>query len=117
MSAKDFFKGAALGALFASVTTLFMAPQSGAKTREDASKLVNTLMKKIEKETKSLSNLSQDKYASVVSKTLKEYAKNKKLTKEYLADAENMLLDRWEEVQKMLPAKKVMKKIAKAGKK
>lgn len=125
MGAKDFFKGAALGALFASVATIFMAPQAGSKTRDEATKLVNNLMKKIEKETKNLSNMSQQKYAGVVTKTLKEYAKDKKMTKEYMAEAETMLLERWDEVQKMLPtqeevkkvAKKVLKKTAKKAKK
>ncbi len=105
MDKKGFLKGAAIGALIASVATLFLAPKSGKKVRADVVKLVDGLTKRIVKEVENASDMSQEAYEKLVKKSVTEYAKNKKLASGYIAEVSDMLMDRWDDVRKTLNKK------------
>lgn len=100
-----FLKGAAIGAIIASVATLFLAPKSGKKVRTDVTKLVNTLSKRIIAQAKTLNTMSQSTYEELVARSVADYAKGKKLTKSYMGEVSGILNSRWKEVQKELKKK------------
>ncbi len=105
MFKKGFLKGAALGVLLASAAALLCAPQSGKRTRKDAQKLANSLLKRMLKQARSLNSLSKDAYEKMVETSLAEYAKGKKITSEYLNEMKAILKGHWGEVQKELKKK------------
>lgn len=105
MFKKGFIKGAALGALLASVAALLCAPQSGKRTRKDAQKLAQSLLKRMLVQARSLSTLSKDAYEKMIDTSLSEYAKGKKITKEYVKEMKMILSSHWGEVQKELKKK------------
>ncbi|MBI4239857.1 YtxH domain-containing protein [Candidatus Uhrbacteria bacterium] len=102
---KHFVKGAAIGAVLASIATLLLAPKAGKKTRSDVKKLVNSLSKKMSKEFASLSDLSRDRYEELVNRTMKEYTKGKKIAQDFIDDVSKNLKGNWKEVQKELKKK------------
>ncbi len=102
MSTKGFLRGAALGALFASVATLLLAPKTGKKTRADATKLATTLSKKIHKELESGGLMSKDRYDEIVTRSLHEYARGKKITAALIGDVSKIFKSHFAEVQKEL---------------
>lgn len=105
MNAKSFLKGATLGAMFASVAALLLAPKSGKKTRTDAQKLVNGLMKRLHKEAEALQDVSKERYEEIVSKSVSEYAKGKKMTEAYIDEMKKLLMNSWADVKKELKKK------------
>lgn len=119
MSAGNFIRGAAVGALFASVATLLLAPKAGKKTRENVMSLVNSLADRLGKELEGTSSLSREKYEEIVSKSVEEYAKGKKITKSFLNDLSAIFKKYFAEVKdevseiretaKKIPAKKNQK--------
>jgi len=119
MDKKGFLKGAAIGALIASVATLFMAPKSGKKTRADVKKLVDTLSSRIMKEAGSMANMSQETYDKLVNRSVADYAKGKSIATDYLDDVTTMLKKQWKFVQKELNEneKELVNQAAKAVKK
>ncbi len=86
MSGKYFLKGATFGAVLASVATLFLAPKSGKKTREEVTKIVTGVSEKLSKELEQTAGISKAKYADIVKKSLNEYAKGKNLAGDFLND-------------------------------
>lgn len=105
MESKHFMKGAAIGAIIASVATVLLAPKSGKKTRSDVKKLVTTLSKKMTKQLEEISDLSKESYEDLVNKTVKEYTKGKKLTKDFVNDISEVLKSNWKEIQQELKKK------------
>ncbi len=105
MSSKFFLKGAAIGAILASVATLLIAPKSGKKTRSDVQKLVNSLSKKMSKQIATLSDISKDTYEELVTKAVKEYTKGKKVGKDFIEDVTSVLKQNWKEIEKELKKK------------
>lgn len=102
MDKKGFLKGAALGALIASAAALLCAPQSGKKTRKDAQKFANVVLKKMLGQARSLSSLSKDAYEKMLDSSLADYAKGKKITSSYLKEMKAILISHWNEVQKVI---------------
>ncbi len=102
---KHFVKGAAIGAILASIATLFLAPKTGKKTRSDVKKIVNSLTKKMSKEISGLTELSKDKYDEIVSRSIKEYVKGKKVATGFVDDVSKVLKSNWKEIQKELKKK------------
>lgn len=102
MDKKGFLKGAALGALIASAAALLCAPQSGKKTRKDAEKFANAVLKKMLRQARSLSSLSKDAYEKMIDSSLADYSKGKKITSSYLNEMKDILSGHWNEVRKVL---------------
>lgn len=102
MSAKSFLKGATIGAMLASVAALMLAPKSGKKTLADTQKLVNGLTKKLHTNLSSMKEVSQEGYEEMVSRSVSEYAKGKKLTVSYLDEMKKILTSNWKAVQREL---------------
>ncbi len=105
MDKKGFLKGAAIGAILASITALFFAPQAGKKTRDDVKKLVDSVTKQMMKEMESLKGISKESYHKLVAKSVKDFSKGKKIAQEYLDEVTEILQDRWTEVKKELSKK------------
>lgn len=99
MTAKHFLRGAAVGALFASVATLLLAPKAGKKTRDDVGRLVKSLSEKLGAELEGTSKLSRERYDEIISKTLEEFSKGKQLTKEFVNDLSLILKKYFKEVK------------------
>ncbi len=100
--AKNTLRGFVIGALVASAATLLFAPKSGTKTRNDIKKLIKTISKKMEKEFGDLNSLSQEKYETLVSAALKEYAKTSKVAKGFISEASDLLKKQWIDIKKEL---------------
>ncbi len=105
MNAKSFLKGASIGAMFASVAALLLAPKSGKKTRTDVQKLVNGLTKKLHKDVEAMREVSQERYEEIVSKSVSEYAKGRKMTEAYIDEMKKLLMSSWADVKKELKKK------------
>lgn len=125
---KPFLKGAAFGALIASVATLFFAPQSGKKTQATVKKLVDSLSSRMIKESKNLKKMSRKGYEEMVMSAVKDFSKGSKMGTDYLNDVTAALKDRWDEFKTELDlqeipekqsvgVKKAVKKTVKAKKK
>ncbi|MEK7618810.1 MAG: YtxH domain-containing protein [Patescibacteria group bacterium] len=102
MSAKNFVRGAALGALFASVASLLLAPKAGKKTREDVAKFSKELAHRLHDERLRASTLTQQQYENILGTTIGEYSRGKKLAKGFVNDITTVLKDYFLEVKKEL---------------
>ncbi len=100
-----FLRGAAIGALLASVATLLLAPKSGKKTRADVQKLVSSLTKRLSKQLDQLTEVSKEAYDELVGKTVAEYARGKRLTKEFIDEVTGILKGSWKDIQKEIKKK------------
>ncbi|MBI4268205.1 YtxH domain-containing protein [Candidatus Uhrbacteria bacterium] len=120
MSIKLFLRGAALGALFASVTTLLLAPKTGKKTRADATRLAHALSERLSTELDRAGVLSRERYEEIVNNTVAEYARGTTLAKGFAKDLSAVLNTYFSEVKKEFskplkkpsPAKKKRSKTA-----
>lgn len=101
MGTKHFLKGAAIGALLASVATILLAPKSGKRVQKDVKKLVETLTKQMG----DVSLLTRDTYRDMAGRVIKEYAKGKKFTKEYVKQMSDLLSDTWADVSREIKKK------------
>lgn len=102
MSGKNFVKGATIGALLASVATLFLAPKSGKGTRGEVSKIVSSVSKKIAKELEEKSTLTKDTYDEIIRTSLREYGRGKGKAKEFISDLSSVFQEHFPELTKSL---------------
>ncbi len=107
---KPFLKGAAFGALIASVATLFLAPQTGKKTQASVKKLVDSLSDEMLKRTKNLKKMSRSGYEEMVVSAVKNFSKSSKVGKEYLDDVALALKDRWDDFRQDLELEEIVEK-------
>ncbi len=105
MSAKHFLKGATLGALLASTAALLFAPQRGTKTRKEALKLVGTFTKKLTSQAGEIKKLSKAAYDELVTETVADYSKGKKVAQESYGDIVKILKSNWTEIKKVMDKK------------
>ncbi|MDO8489933.1 MAG: hypothetical protein Q7S47_00780 [bacterium] len=110
MSTNYFLRGAALGALFASVTTLLLAPKTGKKTRDEVQHITKNVSELISKELDKAGLLSREKYEDIIRTSLKEYGKGKRIAEGLVHDLGAVLSTYFDEVKDELksitPAKK-----------
>lgn len=104
MGIKHFLRGAALGALFASVTTLFVAPKAGKKTRADALRIAQKLSERLSGELDRAGMVSKERYEAIVSDTVREYAKGKQLAGGLIRDLSAVLNSYFSQAKKELSA-------------
>lgn len=102
MGAKHFVRGAALGALFASVTALLLAPKAGKKTRSDVAGFAKKFSQKLNEELVQTSSLTKQQYEDILSKTGTELAKGKSIAKNFVHDMTAVLKEYFAEVKKEL---------------
>lgn len=102
MDTKGFLKGAAIGAIIASGAALLFAPQTGKKTRKETQKLAQTLLKRITKQASFMKTLTKDGYEKMVSASLADYVKGKKLTLDYVQEMKTILVSHFNEIKKEL---------------
>lgn len=104
MGIKHFLRGAALGALFASVTTLLVAPKAGKKTRADALQIAQKLSERLSRELDRAGVVSRGRYEAIVDETVREYAKGKKLASGLVSDLALVLNAYFKQAKKELSA-------------
>lgn len=101
---KGALKGAALGALVASVAALLMAPKSGKKTRADLKNVLDSAQHDLQKKAKKMQALSRQQYEELFLNSLAHAAKKKEEIADILEDVTAVLKRGWDEVKRELKA-------------
>ncbi|MCX6812791.1 MAG: YtxH domain-containing protein [Candidatus Berkelbacteria bacterium] len=100
-SAKNLAVGVAVGAIAGAIAGILFAPKSGKETRADISKYLHEMKEKIAEELAKAGKISKEKYDEVVSKVVKIYEAEKKITKKDAVDIGNKLKKNYAVVAKI----------------
>lgn len=102
MQAKDFLKGAAIGAVAGAIAGILFAPKSGKETREDIAKFYHEMKDKIAEELTKAGDFSKETYQKVVKGVVSGYEKAKKISADEAVEVIDKLEAGFDSVKKKI---------------
>lgn len=100
--------GASVGVLAGAIAGVLFAPKSGKETRKDIAKYLHEMKEKIAEELAKVGDITKEKYNAVVSKVVKIYETEKRISTKDAADIKKKLENNYQQVAEVAakPAKK-----------
>jgi gas vesicle protein len=99
---KGIIIGTSLGVLAGAIAGVLLAPKSGKETRADIAGYVTEMKDKIAAELHKAGKVTKEAYAAIVSKIVKVYEVEKKITSEDAKDIMEKLDNNFEEIKKAI---------------